>query len=194
MKQILVKELMVPIGEYATVDENATLYEVVLALKQAQVRYLEQLGQKKVKYPHRAVLVLDKGGRVLGKVSQLDVLRALEPKYSDILRSRDLGRIAASGFSGDFLEDMMERYDLFNTSLRDLCHKASALSVKDFMYTPKEGEFVREGDTLGKAVHKLVIGHHQSLLVLGEGDVIVGVLRLVDVFETVAEAIEACKV
>ena len=36
MKSILVKEMMVPIADYATVDEDATLYEVVLALEGAQ--------------------------------------------------------------------------------------------------------------------------------------------------------------
>ena len=37
-----IKELMVPLSEYATVKEDATLYEAVLALEEAQ----ENLGRR----------------------------------------------------------------------------------------------------------------------------------------------------
>ena len=36
MKSYLVKDLMVPLEEYATVSHNATIYEAVLALEKAQ--------------------------------------------------------------------------------------------------------------------------------------------------------------
>lgn len=196
MKKERVKELMIPLEEYATVREDATLYEAVKILRIAQKRYLEQTRRVsgEMRYPHRAVLVLDSNGRVVGKVSQLDVLRALEPKYADIMKSTSIGRLAASGFSAEFLEDMVERYGLFSVGLRDLCQKAAQRRVRDFMYTPQEGEFIQENDTLDKAIHKLIMGYHQSLLVLNGDGAIVGILRLVDVFEAVACAIEACSI
>ena len=55
MKSIKVKHLMVPLDEYATVDENATLNEAVLALEESQKRFRQD------RYKHRAVLVFDKG-------------------------------------------------------------------------------------------------------------------------------------
>jgi CBS domain containing-hemolysin-like protein len=54
LKNYRVKDLMVPISEYATVPEEATLYEAVLALEKAQEQYQHSL------YSHRAVLILDK--------------------------------------------------------------------------------------------------------------------------------------
>ena len=36
MKDMMVKDLMVPLEEYATVDEDATLYEAYIALEEAQ--------------------------------------------------------------------------------------------------------------------------------------------------------------
>jgi hypothetical protein len=39
MKNFRVKDLMVPLSEYATVDEDATLYEAVVALEKAQEEY-----------------------------------------------------------------------------------------------------------------------------------------------------------
>ncbi|SFM63674.1 CBS domain-containing protein [Thermodesulforhabdus norvegica] len=195
MKQFRVKDLMIPLGEYATVGENATLQEAVRVLKEAQRKYLEKTRtSQEIRYPHRAVLVLDDEGRVVGKVSQLDVLRALEPRYARIMDSSSVPRVTASGFSAEFLEDLIERYELFSSGLRDLCQKAAERKVRDFMYTPQEGEYVREEDTLDRAVHKLVMGQHQSLLVLNGKEEIVGILRLVDVFEVIASEIEACPI
>ena len=45
---------------------------------------------------------------------------------------------------------------------------------------------------LGEAVHQLVIGYHQSLLVTEAGR-IVGILRLADVFQEVADAVLECQ-
>ena len=73
MKTIYVKHLMVPLDEYATVSEEATLFEAVVALEKAQ----EKLDRTRFKYLHRAILVYDKNNNIVGKISQLDVLRAL---------------------------------------------------------------------------------------------------------------------
>ena len=80
MEQFPIKDLMVPLDEYATVSKEATLYDAVLALEKAQ----EELDRTRYHYLHRAVLVLDEGGKVVGKVSQLDILSALEPKYQQM--------------------------------------------------------------------------------------------------------------
>ena len=63
--------------------------------------------------------------------------------------------------------------------------------VKEIMYTPTEGEFIDENETLNNAVHKLIIGRHNSLLVTQKGK-IAGVLRLSDVFETITDALKKC--
>ncbi len=58
MKSYSVKDLMVPLSEYATVSEDATLYEAVLSLERAQ----ENFEDKHTRYRHRAILVLDQEG------------------------------------------------------------------------------------------------------------------------------------
>ena len=58
MEEKTVKDLMVPLAAYATVSEEATLFEAVLALEEAGKKY-DQSRDK-----HRAVLVLDKTGHV----------------------------------------------------------------------------------------------------------------------------------
>jgi predicted transcriptional regulator len=61
------------------------------------------------------------------------------------------------------------------------------------MYSPSEGEYVEEEASLAEAIHQLVVGHHQSLLVTRGGE-ITGILRLTDVFSEICETMEACQV
>jgi CBS domain-containing protein len=61
------------------------------------------------------------------------------------------------------------------------------------MYTPTEGEYVPQDASLDQALHQLVVGHHQSLLVTKDGKEIVGILRLTDVFQEVCEMMKACQ-
>ena len=182
---ITVKDLMVPRDEYATVSQDATLYEAVQALETAQ----EELDHKRYLYLHRAILAYDENKKIVGKISQLDVLRALEPKYGELGDMRTLSR---AGFSPQFLKSLMERYTLCDKSFRDMCDKASKIKVKDFMYSPLEGERVEEDTSLCEAIHQLVTGQHQSLLVTKDKE-IVGVLRLTDVFKEVFQMMRICR-
>ncbi|MFP4037308.1 MAG: HPP family protein [Desulfobacteraceae bacterium] len=187
MKKLSVKDLMVPLEEYATVSQEATLYEAVLALEKAQ----NELDRQRYQYLHRAVLVYNRKGKVVGKVSQLDAIRALEPRYNEIGDPRGLSK---TGFSPSFLRSMLSQYSLWDRTLADICTKAMQIKVKEFMYTPSEGEFVDEEASLGEAIHMLVMGQHQSLLVTRRGRDIVGVLRLTDVFKEIFQQIKSCKI
>jgi len=184
VKSYSVKDLMVPLSEYATVAEDATLYEAVLALEAAQ----EKFEDKHTRYSHRAILVLDKRGSVVGKLSHLHVLKALEPKYQDMIQGEGSHRF---GFTKQFMQSMLEDYHLFASPLNDICRKAGEQPVNKFMGTPTEGEYVSEDATLGVAIHQLVMGQHQSLLVTG-GKKIVGILRLSDVFAAVFHKMKEC--
>ncbi|MCD6296589.1 MAG: CBS domain-containing protein [Deltaproteobacteria bacterium] len=186
MEKVSVKDLMVPLEEYATVSEEATLFEAVMALEKAH----EELDRSRFKYLHRAILVLDENNKVVGKISQLDALRALEPKYVEM---GDTGAISRAGFSPQFLKSMMKRYSIFGGTLRDICAKAAKVKVKNFMYTPGEGEYIEENVHLGEAIHQLVMGRHQSLLVTRD-EQIVGILRLTDVFVHVFQEMRACEI
>ncbi len=175
---------MVPLEEYVTVSQEATLFEAVMALEKAH----EKLDRSRFKYLHRAVLVLGKDNKVLGKISQLDALRALEPKYDEM---GDTGTISRAGFSPQFLKSMMERYSIFSDSFQNICSKAAKLKVRDFIHEPGEDEYIEEDAHLGLAIHQLVMGRHQSLLVTSQ-EKIVGILRLTDVFKEVFETMKAC--
>lgn len=184
MKTISVKDLVVPLSEYATIPIGASLIEAVEALEKAQEEF------DATKYRHRAILVLDETGHVVGKVGQHDALRALEPKYCEMGADKAVSRF---GFSASFLKSMCEQYQLFDKPMDDICRKTANLKVEACMSKLSEGEFINLEATLDMAIHQLVIGHHQSLLVK-EGNAVVGVLRLTDVFVAVFHALKECKV
>ena len=184
MKSYLINDLMVPLSEYATVSEDATLYDAVLSLEKAQ----EKFEDKHTRYRHRAVLVLDKDQKVIGKLSQLDVLRALEPKYDSMTEGKGSHRF---GFSKQFMKSLMENYHLFASPLEDICRKAGEQNVKKFMRMPTEGEYISADATLDEAIHLLIMGSHQSLLVTHDEN-IVGILRLTDVFAAIFHTMKEC--
>lgn len=177
-----VKDLMVPLEEYATVSHRATLYEAVLALEKAQ----EEISRTCTPYLHRAILVYDDNSNIVGKISQLDVLSALEPKYSQMGQTRSM---AKAGFTPQFLKSMLEQYSLLSDSFEDACKKAKNMTVDKIMYTPSAGEYVNENASLREAIHQIVMGHHQSLLVTGD-EKIVGILRLTDLFKAVFQVMK----
>jgi CBS domain-containing protein len=183
MKTLSVRDLMIPLSEYALVSEKATLHEAVIALEQAQEKF------DKTRYRHRAILVFGDNNQIVGKLSQLDILKSLEPKYSEVLEPAMLSH---EDLSPRDIRSTLEKYSLWKYPLENICQKAAQLKIEDIMYTPTEGEYVEESSSLSEAIHLLVTGYHQSLLVT-KSEQIVGILRLTDVFKEICEMIKACE-
>ena len=116
MKTNTVKDLMVPLSEYATVSENATLADAIIALEKANAEFDQN------RYRHRAILIYDTRNKIVGKLSQNDVIMALETKYRDLGIT---GSAARLGFSNTFLKSMYEQYRLWDTPLDDICKKTA---------------------------------------------------------------------
>jgi len=173
MDKKTVRDLMVPLDNYAVVDENATLLQAVLTLDKSQ----EHLASGK--QPHRAILVLDKDGKVIGKIGQLAFLRALEPKYQAI---SDRGALAKVGISAEYLSSMMESFRLHEADLGQLCRRAANIKAKDIMSPIKESIEASAG--LGEAIHQFIQTQALSLLVEDKRKV-VGLLRLSDLFDEI---------
>lgn len=180
MKKYLVKDLMVPISEYATVSEGATLFEAMLALEKAQEEFAHN------RYSHRAVLIMDKDKRIVGKLNQLNFLRALKQDDEEIVR---ISNISQFGFNPGAIMTHQEKYRAIYTSGEINFSAAGKLKVEDFMQLPSEGEYIEESASLDTAVHQLVAYPHISMLVTKGGD-IVGILRLSDVFAAVFHAMK----
>lgn len=184
VEQKKVKDLMVPFSEYAIVHEDATLYEAVVALEEAQAVF------DPARHKHRAILICDETNRVVGKIGQIDILKALEPGYEGIFQDDSLVKM---GLSPMYQKSLIEQYRLWNKPLADLCRKAAELKVTTFMQIPTEGEYVDENTSLDEAIHQLLMGGHHSLLATQDKKTIVGILRLTDVFMEISDNIKKCE-
>ena len=185
MKDKIVKDLMVPLSDYATVYQDETLFEALMALEKAHEKI------DPAKHRHRAILILDKKDQVVGKLSQWDVLKALEPKYGKL---QDLDKISRAGFSQDFLKSMLVQHSLWNKPLMDVCRAGGKNRVKDIMYKPTEGEYVKATAPLGAAINQLVLGQFLSLLVVDDQKKIIGILKLIDVFDEIIQTMKSCEI
>jgi CBS domain-containing protein len=114
------------------------------------------------------------------------VLRALERPFKEIT---NFDHSRAFGFSASYVKSIASDLASWKQPLEQLYPKVAKVKVKEVMYTPTEGEFVRDDATLDEAIYQLAIGRHQSLLVINDLEV-VGILRLVDVFEFVCRKIK----
>ena len=109
--QKFVVDIMLPLSEYAVVSIDATLYDAFVALKRAQKKL------PKGRQPHRAVLVTDESGRIVGKLGHLGFLRALEPRYKDL---GQLDMISKAGLTKEFITSMMNNFGLMQDDLEDI--------------------------------------------------------------------------
>ncbi len=173
---------MLPVSEYVTVSKAATLAEAINALKTVQA-------ESDQKYPHRAILIHDENKHVIGKVSFIDILRGLEPKYDEMLPDKKSLHL---GFTRQYQKSILQKMKLWEKPLEHICRKAASRKVETFMGTLTEGEFIEKDNSLDEAIHQLVMGNYQSLLVL-EAKEVVGILRLTDVFEFISDEVSACK-
>lgn len=183
MKTKLVSDLMVPISDYATVHDDASMAEALRALENEKMSYGD------APYRHQSLVVIDKNQHVIGRLSQVDMMHALEPGYSKI---GEASWVARSGLSKKMLMDIREQFQLWEQPIEVMCQAICKSKVRDYMQTPTEGEFVSETDTLNIAAHRIVMGPHHSLLVTRDR-VIVGVLRSTDLFNALYDMMEGCE-
>jgi CBS domain-containing protein len=176
-----VKDLMIPLDQYAVIGQEATLLDAINSLDAAQ------RSAPRNRQQFRAVLVLDNNKKIIGKVGHFAFLKALEPKYNML---SDMNNLTKAGLSSDFIQTIMDNYDLLQDNIYDICVQATTIKVKDIMHPVTES--IDEDDTLEEAIHKIIMWESLSILVRKDND-IVGIIRLSDIFNEVASFIINCK-
>jgi CBS domain-containing protein len=177
-----VKSFMLPLAEYASVRSGSSIREALEALERAQPSLTP------LRHQHRAVLVVDRAGQVLGKLTHWALLRCLGATE---LGSKERDALARAGLPEQFLAPLEAGAGAMRRSLDRMCREAGRMRVDDALVPASES--VDENAPVTEAVESMVRTHQQSLLVTRDGAA-VGVLRLSDLFEVVAHAIRAGKV
>ena len=179
MKEFFVKDLMIPITDYVTVKKTDTLVNVLQAL---------EASRRADKHARRDAIVVDEDGTFLGKVTMIDIFRALEPNYKKMMSGNAAGTLTSA-----FVMKAVKEFNLWMEPEADICQRGAAKSVAEVMHTPKSVEYLQEDDTLEKALNLYVMEVHQPLIVKN-GATVTGVLRFGDMFEVVRRELLACNI
>jgi CBS domain-containing protein len=182
MKDWKIRDLMVPIADYASIHQNATMAEAMNALEN------ENKVHEKGPYRHQSLVVVDDNNHVVGRLSIIDMMRSFEPRYTKLGKSSWIGK---SFLSKEVLVTLRENFQLWEQPIEEMCKTIADAKVSDYMQEPTEGEFVAEDDTMNVAMHRTVMGRHHSLLVT-RGMEIVGILRSTDLFNAVYDKLSVC--
>ena len=178
-KEKLVKELMVPLSDYALVNENETVAEAIAYLRKRRKEFTHG------KHMPRALLVLNSAGKVVGQLEYSDFIKALEPKYAHL---GDLGTLARAGISNELVNSMMENLKFWESSLEDACRRIGGLKVNALARPIAES--IDENETLQMAIHKVLLMQAMRIPVTRREEV-VGVLRMADIFDEISTYIES---
>jgi Mg2+/Co2+ transporter CorC len=178
MKDIQVKEIMIPITSYVTVQKQHNLTDVL--------QILEKRRKAKKGHAHRDAIVVDNNGRFVGKVTMIDIFRALEPNYQKVQKMKKQHTL-----TDEWVIDAVKQFGLWLEPEADICQRGSELMVADVMHVPEKTEYVDETDNLEKALNYYVMDVHQPLIVK-KGEEVTGVLRFGDIFEVVRERLLSC--
>ncbi|XPV75613.1 MAG: CBS domain-containing protein [Desulfovibrio sp.] len=179
MEKATVKDFMIPADQYVSVNEDASLHDVIQALEVSR--------EGNGKTTHRDVLVKDAAGKFIGKINMVDMFRALEPNYKALEQDTN----PSDTLNRAYVAKVFKEFGLWGESLDSLCSRSTEINAVDIMHTPEEIELVSVDDSISKAVHSFIMGVHQPILVT-EGDEVVGIVRFADVFELVRSRITAC--
>ena len=162
-----VREIFVPIAEYPHMEEDDLVRDAFRILKENFER-----GKG-----YRTVLVLNKKNQLRGGVSLADLIRAVEPGF--------LKTAKPDAYQGISIEEP-ELALIWQEAFSDQCKKEAGRPVKEIV-VPIEAA-VSADDSLSKAAY-LMIRHQLRVIPVVDKDVVIGVVRLVDVFNEIAKIV-----
>lgn len=184
MEKMKVRELMRLVEEFPRISSQATLSEAVDALERAQEEFVSGRSSQRI------MLVHNDAGRIVGKISPMDVVQGLEPNYDKI---DSLKNISHYHLGESTLDSMKEQYRLWQEPFTDLCKKAYTVKIENFVKMPAPHHIVNADDKMDNAFHLFVVGRHDSLFVR-DGEEIVGLIRFSDVYRKIVQSIRECPV
>jgi len=174
-----VRDLMVPISDYAVTVADKTLRDAVPALRKL---YCEVEWGKCTEAGHRTILVLDETGALVGILDFKSILAVLIPEIAGGLTAK----LEALGVSIAFAQANTSNLDEAKLSFRARVIKNAETKVRDVMLRIR-GTITADADLLEGL--KTIYRNKITVLPVYDGDRLVGVLRDSDLFLAVADVL-----
>lgn len=171
--QSWVKDLMVPISEYATIGLDRTLADALQALVESQAHV------KEGRQPHRTVLVQRSDGVFVGKLGYHEILGALRPEQMSFALDDVMRR---AGVSQDMVNTSIASLEFLSQELPDLCDRACHMKIKNLLL--QRPNTIGVNASLDDLIERFV-NHTETALLAVDGDDVLGVVRISDLFDEV---------
>lgn len=182
LERLKIKKWIHPVDNFPRISYRASLMEAVAALKKADASC--QAGR----YAQRTLLVHDAAGSIIGKLSPIDIVAALE---SHCKRSKaNMGRWPASLFMA--LLEKLGKYLLPGRNpLAEHWQKAHRINMLPHIKRSSSSNIIGANDTMELAFHLFATGRHDSLFVVQKNE-IKGLLLFADVYEGISTFLQSC--
>lgn len=173
------RDLLVPLSEYAVTSDRATLREAVPVLRKL---YCQVEEGKCTAAGHRNVLVLDSAGKLVGILTFRSILGVLIPEVAGGVTAK----LEALGVSIAFAQADSADLDEARAGFRARVIKNAQLKVSDVMLAVR-GTIDANADLMDAL--KLMYRNKITVLPVYEREELIGVLRESDLFLAVADVL-----
>ncbi|MFC1523537.1 CBS domain-containing protein [Thermodesulfobacteriota bacterium] len=175
-----VKDLMVPIQKYDTVDVRDKVGEVL-----NRFYMLENISADNTYVMDRTVFVVDESKKIIGKLSGYQLLRGLVPEFSaevdKIRRGLRQMHIATAQF--------LERCTWMKSELTDLVEQETHKSIEEIM-SPAHPS-LKEDDSINLAIF-IMFNEKKRQLLVEQNKEVVGVISLTNIFSEFLNIAKQC--
>jgi CBS domain-containing protein len=178
-----VKDIMSPVEEYDRIDVDAPLCEALQHLR----KYDAQVTSGAKKRCHKTLLVTDKAGMVIGKLSFYDFIKGLVPEPAkEVKHSRKFYSILSSRTLevSEEIGEMQKQFKWLHSTFLDLVKQETQKKVKDVM-SPLDRLLV-ENDSINKAIF-IMFKENVRQPAVTKGDEVVGIVNLMTIFPELLE-------
>ena len=158
------REVMIPIEEYTTLNQESTVKAAIDKLRQSF--YAKVSTSRIMETGHRSILVVDDRGEIMGILAIIDLLRAVMPAYLDAPKPSTADNIQ---YSPLFWNNMFQREVL----------RLSGKKIKNVM-SPAPRTIDADANLM-EAAYTMITHNKRRLTIIDSGKVI-GIIREQDLF------------
>lgn len=158
------REVMIPIGEYTTLNQKSTVIEAIDKLRESF--YAKVSTSRIMETGHRSILVVDDRGEITGILAIIDLLRAVMPAYLSAPKPSTADNVQ---YSPMFWDGMFQREVI----------RLAGKKIKDVMSAAPRT--IDANANLMEAAYTMISQNKRRLTILDSGKVI-GIIREQDLF------------
>jgi CBS domain-containing protein len=162
----VVKDHIITLGRYPHLKEHQSLSDAVEVIKSYTAGSAERLR-------YSGMLIVDDNNRLVGRVTMQDIVLGIDPRFTGLAKvNKYEGKKA----------DVTNLVTLWEDSFFEECSKRGTKKIIDFMSPIKHT--VKGDDSLLKAL-AVMLSDNETVLPVVEDDLVVGVLRLEEIFKAI---------